>query len=231
MIGDRLVLGSSSLLLVVACAAGSAVAAPALPAAKLAVVEADRVRIQAHLKHVLKALEAVDVSHLSPELRAARARNIARLRAYRQRGIFPHNTHKAARTPVFIDRDGRACAVGYLMQATPEGRAAAAEVAKLENLARVPDIRAKKAHAWIAKSGLSVAECTLIQPSYDFRDAGPKPADTGAAADTSAKADKGGVVAPTSDDSGCAVAGSSMAAGPTALLLLLALALRLRRRD
>lgn len=193
-------------------------------------LRADRARIQQHLRQVEARLLAADARQLTPTQRAARARNIERLRAYRQRGIFPHNTHRPYLTPVFIDRDGRACAVGYLMQATAAGREAAAEVARHENLARVPDIRSKKALRWIAQSGLTAAECALIQPSYGPppRDAGT-PADKGLA-DQAASPDKGVIVAP-GDDGGCAVghvAGQAPLGGALGLLLLLGL---LRRRS
>lgn len=138
---------------------------PLTVAAESAVVTADRVRIRAHLAEVETALRARDVSHLAPELQAERKRNIERLHEYRVAGVFPHNTYVPGRTPVFIDAEDRACAVGHLIIDSGH-EDAARRIASRENLARLPDMRSPEVATWLATSGLTAAEATRIQPSY-----------------------------------------------------------------
>lgn len=129
-------------------------------------VAADRMRIQRHLERVERELRAAPVDHLSPALRAERTRNLDRLHAYRIAGEFPHNEAvPGQRVPVFIDDDGRECAVGHLV--IESGDAPLAErIRATENLARLPDMRTPGLLEWVAKSGLTAAECTRIQPAY-----------------------------------------------------------------
>jgi hypothetical protein len=135
-------------------------------AAPLGAVEADRQRISAHLARVERVLLDKDVSALSPELLRERNRNIERLREYRTRGEFPHNSnHPGERVPYFIDRDGRACAVGALIIASGHATLAA-RVSSTENNALLADMTTPGLSDWVANSGLSLAECARIQPSY-----------------------------------------------------------------
>lgn len=138
---------------------------PFAVSAESAAVTADRVRIRAHLAEVETELRARDVSHLAPELQAERKRNIERLHEYRVAGVFPHNTYVPGRTPVFIDAEDRACAVGHLIIESGH-EDAARRIASRENLARLPDMRSPEVAAWLATSGLTAAEATRIQPSY-----------------------------------------------------------------
>lgn len=128
-------------------------------------LRADNVgRIQAHLAEVVETLRRTERPGLAAELRARRARLIDRLDEYWREGIFPVNT-TARLTPVFIDDDGRACAVGDLMIHSGAGDIAE-EIAACENYAYVPEIENPRAARWIAESGLTVEECAMIQPSY-----------------------------------------------------------------
>lgn len=134
--------------------------------ASQSVVEADRQRIQRHLERVEAQLRAKDVSHLSPEQRAAREANLDTLHEYRLVGEFPHNTMSREMTPIFIDADGRACAVAHLMiESGWEAQAKA--IAEHENFARLPEMRSPEVAAWLPVSGLTAEEATLIQPSYN----------------------------------------------------------------
>lgn len=139
---------------------------PSLAAAdEPAVIEDDRQRIQEHLTEVEQVLSDRDVSDLSSELRAERQRNLERLRDYRKAGEFPHNTHVDERRPVFIDRQGRACAVGHLMIESG-WRDAAKSIQERENLAYLPDMDSPEVAKWVAQSGLTAEEAALIQPTY-----------------------------------------------------------------
>jgi hypothetical protein len=140
-----------------------ALARPAA-AEPLDAIAADRLRIQTHLSLVERELRAKPVDHLSIELRNARAHNLDLLHAYWVAGNFPHNTRRAERTPIFIDDDGRACAVGALVLASDPTLARA--VARDEDEARLADMKTPGLNEWIAKSGLTFDECAWIQPSY-----------------------------------------------------------------
>lgn len=122
-------------------------------------------QIQAHLADVVAALAARDATDLAPELRARRAEHIARLVEYADAGVFPRNFLKPTPTPIFIDGDGRACAVGHLMIESG-ARELAERIALRENTAYVPEIRQAGALDWIRASGLTAEECALIQPAY-----------------------------------------------------------------
>jgi len=137
----------------------------------LGVVEADRIRIQAHLERVEARLRAADISRLTAEQRAARAVNIERLRAYRLRGEFPHGNvaQPAPRVPTFIDADGRACAMGYLVIESGH-RDVAEAIARAQNYARVPEIEHPALAGWLVANGMTLEEATLVQPSYCFEE-------------------------------------------------------------
>jgi hypothetical protein len=162
---------------------------PFLPAAAVAVAilavaagvtappdrDAEVDRIRAHLAAVVAELEAADVSALTPEQRAARARHIAVLREYREIGVFPHNhVLPGRRTPVFVDEHGTHCAVGYLL--ARDGRhdlveriRVARNTATVAQLADDPDLV-----AWLEQAGLTLPEAARIQPWYDY-DPSPEP--------------------------------------------------------
>jgi hypothetical protein len=130
--------------------------------------EAEVQRIRAHLAAVEVELLAVDVSHLTPAQRAARAHHIRVLREYRRAGVFPHNhTHAAGRVPVFVDEHGTHCAVGYLL--ARDGRRDLVERVRtgrnnstVPELANDPDLV-----AWLATAGLTLEEAARIQPTYE----------------------------------------------------------------
>lgn len=152
-------------VLLFASFAFSATATAGMPQSDMTVIEKDRIRIQAHLQNVEQELRSRDVTHLSPELQAERERNLDRLHEYWTAGEFPHNTHVPWRQPVFIDRDGRACAVGYLMIESGWDEEARA-ISERENLAYLPNMKSPEVGEWVAQSGLTAEEAAWIQPTY-----------------------------------------------------------------
>jgi antitoxin component YwqK of YwqJK toxin-antitoxin module len=127
----------------------------------------DRAFIQAHLFAVESMLRDADVSALSPELKRARMQHLDVLHAYVLKGEFPQNKWRAGRVPVFIDDAGVHCAVGFLIQQS--GNAALAKrIAANNNYIRVYDIADPEMLVWQKKSGFTVHELALIQPTYDF---------------------------------------------------------------
>ena len=82
----------------------------------------ERHRIQMHLAHVASVLRARRLDHLSSAQREARNAALEMLDVYTAAGEFPKNTEQPDRYgPVFIDEQGTACAVGYLLIATGQG--------------------------------------------------------------------------------------------------------------
>ncbi len=123
-------------------------------------------RVRTHLEFVYTLLSRRDVSSLPDALRDARRENLARLRDYIDAGVFPRNhLYDDQNRPCFIDHEDRICAVGYLVE-----QSAGREVAERINAEfrseflwrmRLPDL-----DRWIATSGLSLFELSMIQPGY-----------------------------------------------------------------
>jgi hypothetical protein len=137
------------------------------PAASATRAEPEVSRLRRHFATVLDELAAADVSHLTPPQRAARARAVARLRRYRDRGVFPHNHDRAARTPFFVDEHGTRCAMAYLIEEAGGGTLVAS-IAAARNNAYIPELTGDAALvAWLDANGLTAAEAARIQPAYD----------------------------------------------------------------
>jgi len=123
------------------------------------------------LQIVESALRRHDASWMTPKLQAERARNLDRLRDYWQRGEYPLNyEHPGAWDPVFIDRDGNICAVGYLVEQSL-GRAAAEQINSRYHFATIRQIDAPELGEWVKNSGLTYEEVVAIQaPAVDAQD-------------------------------------------------------------
>lgn len=121
--------------------------------------------VQLHLMNVVAYLEKQHPSHLNPEQMNNRAKNIAYLRGYTNRGIFPLNQKYANRTPIFIDEEKTHCAVGYLLKINGFATVAK-EIANMQLLAYLKDINHPQLIPWQKSSGLSLFELALIQPTY-----------------------------------------------------------------
>lgn len=124
-------------------------------------------RIRLHLDSALALLETNDVRHLSSAQRARRVVAIESLRAYRNRGEFPHNYDFAAMTPYFVDRKtGTLCAVAYLLSSTGRNDIVT-RVAHADNNIRVRELAGDSALTnWLRENGLSLDEAAFIQVVY-----------------------------------------------------------------
>jgi hypothetical protein len=132
--------------------------------------DADADRIAEHLYRVQKHLIAHAPAGLSSAAMAERRSLLDTLAAYAQRGIFPMNTVLPGRTPVFIDDQGSACAVGYLMIAS--GHADLAEdIRARTDLAYVHDLHRPDVDHWAVTHGFTEDELAWIQPTYEFKHA------------------------------------------------------------
>jgi len=126
----------------------------------------DHARITEHLQRTEHDLRAKDVSDLSLAQQTARAENLDALHRYWVRGVYPHNTYvPGVRVPVFIDADGRACAVGQLM-IDSGAEVLAQHIAMDERLEYLATIETQGVEHWIEASGLTFDELARIQPSY-----------------------------------------------------------------
>jgi hypothetical protein len=142
-------------------------AAAARPAADSRAVEVRRIR--AHFDSVLAELPARDLSALTAEQRSRRAALVATLRAYRDRGAFPHNYDFPGRqVPYFVDRGtGVLCAVAHLL-ASSGRRDIVDRVARTDNNVWVPALAGDTAFtSWLAASGLTLDEAARIQVPYE----------------------------------------------------------------
>lgn len=111
-----------------------------------------------------------------PGFEGARRDTLDRLREYRRARRFPRNVRSRHATPVFVDPDGRRCAVAHLMMET--GAAVPARhIAATANHARIGEMDPVALTAWAARSGLTKRELARIQPNYCFASdgCGPSP--------------------------------------------------------
>ena len=128
--------------------------------------EAEQARLRRHFASVQQQMNSRSTDGLGPAVAQKRRAIIQKLGQYSERGVFPRNTrHPNTQTPYFIDDEGRACAVGYLMIESGYETAARA-IAGSQNNAYVRDIRSPALAPWLKEHGVSVEEAALIQPSY-----------------------------------------------------------------
>lgn len=126
--------------------------------------QAQRARSQLHYRTVIGELRAASDQKSPPEIAASRARLIDELERYAERadfGIAPPGSD--GRPVVFVDDDGRRCAVAELLHAT--GRDALVErVRSTNNLAWVAELAAdEELAAWLGEHGLSAFDAARIQ--------------------------------------------------------------------
>lgn len=127
----------------------------------------EKLRLRTHLAYVEGLLRARDVGHLSAEQRERRSALLDRLRDYWHRGVFPSNDYRPGRTPVFIDGEGRLCAVGHLI-ATSAGREVARRINERFQLALIREMEAPAVERWAERHGFTLRELEMIQPMYDY---------------------------------------------------------------
>lgn len=133
----------------------------------------EETRIKTHLQYVINILEHTAIKHLNADQVRNRKNIISLLKGYTEAGQFPKNHHYKNRRPVFIDRDGNLCAVGYLIART-EGLEAAKQINQHHKFDYIQDIDPKLIDGWLAENGITKTEAAMIQPAYDFNDPEPK---------------------------------------------------------
>lgn len=96
---------------------------------------------------------------------------IARLRMYSQAGAFPENRIRPGALNVFVDSNGRLCAVANLM-AQSGHRALVDRVSRANNFVRFADVGSGPLADWALSSGLTREEIIRIQEPYEYIPAG-----------------------------------------------------------
>jgi hypothetical protein len=123
-------------------------------------------RIQTHLTYVEQLLRKRDVSGLTADLQERRREMLDLLARYSEAGIFPANyDYPETRKPCFIDKYGKICAVGYLVEQTA-GREVAEHINDIYQYEYLAVMDLPEIDAWIETSGLTKEECAMIQPMY-----------------------------------------------------------------
>jgi hypothetical protein len=124
------------------------------------------VRVRTHLQFVHAILSARDPATQTPDLRQARRRNLDRLQRYIDGGVFPRNdSYPTENRPTFIDREGWICAVGYLIEQSA-GRELAERINAEYHSEFLWRMCLPELDRWVAGSGLSLQELSMIQPAY-----------------------------------------------------------------
>ncbi len=127
-------------------------------------------RIKTHLEYVENILRQKDISNLKLAEQEKRKHLLDLLHDYWTAGIFPRNyDHTGKRVPCFIDKDGKICAVGYLVEQTA-GRKSAEKINDNHKYDKLLAMNDRTVDSWISTSGLTKEECAMIQPTY-----GPPP--------------------------------------------------------
>lgn len=128
----------------------------------------EQLRIRTHLLYVEQLLRSEKCDHLAREDRNARAAILDHLHVYALRGRFPQNTvYAGQRRPCFIDDAGTICAVGYLVELTA-GREIAEAINRDHQYDYVNDMQLPQLESWAKSNGLTIRECAMIQPTYDY---------------------------------------------------------------
>lgn len=114
-------------------------------------------------------LASADLSALTPAQRSARTRVLAALGEYRAAADFGRSRDAdAVREHLFVDDDGRRCAVAQLLHTTGDDELVAA-VASSNNGAHVVELASEpRFRDWLDRSGLSITEAARIQgPAFN----------------------------------------------------------------
>lgn len=121
--------------------------------------------IALHLQLVENTLKIRSVTHLTAKQQANRNDLLQKLNSYWKAKRFPVNDYLPYKSPVFIDRFGTHCAVGYLMQQSGY-EYLAREIDSKQKFAYVHDIKVNGVKQWANEHGFSIDELAWIQPGY-----------------------------------------------------------------
>lgn len=131
-------------------------------------IETDK--IQWHLNRVEWILRQVDTGSLLKEQSDKRTLMLDRLHSYTEAGKFPNNDLFPWKSiPFFRWSNGNLCAVGYLMDGTPENKIFIENIVNTNNNIRIMDAQSNPIiNKWANEYGFSILELAMIQPTYNF---------------------------------------------------------------
>jgi hypothetical protein len=121
--------------------------------------------IATHLMLVEQTLRSRSVSHLSVSQIKNRLELLDKLNGYWNAKTFPVNDYLTYKNPVFIDRIGTHCGVGYLMQQSGAEKLAQ-QIDAEQKFAYVHEIKVTGVKAWADANGFTLDELAWIQPGY-----------------------------------------------------------------
>lgn len=121
--------------------------------------------ISAHLSLVEQTLRVRNTQHFSSEQQNKRFQLLDELKHYADEGVFPINNYLPYQNPVFIDRIGTHCAVGYLMMRSGNDDLAR-RIDANEKFAYIHEIKTPGVAAWATEHGFTTDELAWIQPGY-----------------------------------------------------------------
>lgn len=128
----------------------------------------EKLRVQCHLLYVEYLLRKRSIKHLSLEQKMRRRYLLNQLHTYAIKDVFPQNNYfTSERKPCFIDDANRICAVGHLV-ASSEGWDAAEKINNEFQYNEVYEMNNDVIAEWAEKNGLTLEECAMIQPSYEW---------------------------------------------------------------
>lgn len=123
-------------------------------------------RLVVHLQWIENYLRTTTSSHLTPAQHANRLNLLDELATYRQARQFPQRVDsEPGRRPVFIDSEGRLCAVGHLIAAS-KGPDAARAIDATHHFDHVLTMRDERVSSWAGWAGFTLTELAMIQPAY-----------------------------------------------------------------
>ncbi|MFZ1321766.1 MAG: hypothetical protein WAT71_09450 [Ignavibacteria bacterium] len=135
----------------------------------LPTAETDEVlRIKTHLEYVEQFLRNKKTEGISATLIENRNNLLNILHQYIVEENFPSNyDYEGQRLPCFIDKNGKICAVGYLIEKSA-GRGVAEDINLRHKYDLIMEMNDESVNEWIERSGLTKAECAMIQPGYEY---------------------------------------------------------------
>ena len=133
---------------------------------KAPTIEQEQDLLVFHIQALEKIFLSRSTAHLTKAQKVARQKHLKTLNEYWKRRDCPRNYYLPYRNPVFIDHEGRYCAVGYLMLKSGK-REFCEAVQKNSNFIYIRQIKSKEYDQWQVESGFSLDELAWIQPGYD----------------------------------------------------------------
>lgn len=127
-------------------------------------------KIAQHLCLVIQHLKAFPSKQWNESQLKNRTELLNVLSNYAKNGIFPTNDYLPYQNPVFIDRKGVHCAVGYLMQQSGFENLAQ-EINQTQPFAYVKEIKHPSLIDWANEQGFTTDELAWIQPAYPSSEA------------------------------------------------------------